>query len=113
PNAYGQPRQVRHLPSGVSYAANATYHPDGGIAGFTYGNATTRTVTTNLRGLPSRILDVRAGAMRLDHSLVYDGNANLTSLTDGVDGLETRTLVYDDRNRLVQVTGTPGSIGTE
>jgi len=51
PNAYGEPRQVRHLPSGVEYAKSASYNQYGGMAGFTYGSTATRTITPNLRGM--------------------------------------------------------------
>jgi RHS repeat-associated protein len=100
PNAYGEPRQV-----GV-YASSATYQPSGQLAGFTYGNSTTRTITPNTRQLPGQILDSRFGVKLLDHLLTYDANANLGGITDGVPGgLESRTLGYDGRDRLTSVTG--------
>ncbi|MCI1729157.1 MAG: putative toxin [Chiayiivirga sp.] len=100
PNAYGEPRQV-----GV-YASSATYQPSGQLAGFTYGNSTTRTITPNTRQLPGQILDSRFGVKLLDHLLTYDANANLGGITDGVPGgLESRTLGYDGRDRLTTVTG--------
>ena len=63
------------------------------MAGFTYGNSTTRTITPNTRQLPGQILDSRFGVKLLDHLLTYDANANLGGITDGVPGgLESRTL---------------------
>ena len=95
PNAYGEPRQVRNLPAGTSYASSATYNQYGGIAGFTYGSTATRTLTPNLRGLPAQILDMKSGTRRLDHQLSYDANANLAGIVDGLDGMESRSLGYD------------------
>ncbi len=113
PNAYGEPRQVRNLPSGTQYAKSATYNPYGAIASFIYGSTATRTFTPNLRGLPAQILDRAGSTRRLDHTLSYDQNANLASIVDSLDGMETRSLGYDARNRLTSITGTPGSIGNE
>ena len=106
PNAYGEPRQVS------AYATGATYHPYGGLANFTYGNSTTRTITPNTRQLPASIVDTRLGTKWLDHTLTYDPNGNLKSLTDAVvdpeaQPSETRTLTYDGRDRLTGVTGAP------
>lgn len=53
------------------------------------------------------------GTRRLDHQLGYDANGNLAGIIDGLDGMESRTLSYDGRNRLTAITGTPGSIGNE
>jgi RHS repeat-associated protein len=99
PNAYGEPQQVG------TYASGASYHPFGGLAGFTYGNGTLRSITPNDRQLPSQILDSRFGTKLLDHTLRYDNNGNLDRITDGVSGaLESRTLSYDGRDRLTSVT---------
>ena len=113
PNAYGESRQVRNLPTGVSYASSATYNQYGSIAGFSYGSTATRAITPNLRGLPAQILDMKSGTRRLDHQLSYDANANLAGIVDGLDGTESRSLGYDGRDRLTSITGTPGSIGNE
>ncbi len=83
------------------------------IASFIYGSTATRTITPNLRGLPAQILDMAGSTRRLDHTLSYDQNANLAGIVDGLDGMETRSLVYDARDRLTSITGTPGSIGNE
>lgn len=67
-----------------------------------------RTVTPNLRQLPDRIRDTKNGVPVLDHTLDYDENGNLAALVDGLPGgLESRTLSYDGRNRLIGVSGAP------
>ncbi|MEZ5464451.1 MAG: RHS repeat-associated core domain-containing protein [Lysobacteraceae bacterium] len=105
PNALGQPTKAAN--GGMNLASTASYYPNGAMAGFTYGNGITRTVTLNTRQLPGRILDQYGGTKTLDHTLTYDANANLKSITDGVNGQETRTLGYDGRDRLTSVTGAP------
>jgi hypothetical protein len=104
PNALGQPTQAG------SHATSATYHPNGQIKGFSYGNGLKRSVTQNARGLPSRILDQYSGGARLDHALTYDPNANLAGLVDGLAGAqESRTFQYDARDRLIQTSATPSA----
>lgn len=100
PNAFGEPRQAG------TFASGATYHPNGHVAGFTYGNSAVRSVTLNGRQLPNRIQDLRFGLTLFDHQLGYDANANLASIVDGQPGAwETRTLYYDGRDRLSSVIG--------
>jgi RHS repeat-associated protein len=104
PNALGQPRQAG------TYATSATYFPNGQIKSFTYGNAITRTVTQNIRGLPSRILDQYGSTKFIDQTLGYDANGNLGKILDGTAGAqESRTFLYDSRNRLTTVNATPSS----
>lgn len=104
PNALGQARQAG------TYATTATYHPNGQIKDFTYGNAITRSLIQNTRGLPERILDQYASTKTLDHTLTYDENANLQSLADGIAGAqESRNLTYDARDRLAGISATPAS----
>ncbi|KAB2868139.1 MAG: hypothetical protein F9K36_18630, partial [Burkholderiaceae bacterium] len=48
PNALGQPTRAG------DWATNASYHPDGALAGYTLANGSTFTMTQNTRGLPER-----------------------------------------------------------
>jgi RHS repeat-associated protein len=59
-----------------------------------------------------RALD-RFNALRLLRPPTCHPNANLAGIIDGLDGMESRTLAYDGRDRLTSITGTPGSIGNE
>lgn len=104
PNAYGEARQVG------SYASNISYHPNGHLAGLSYGHGGTRSVQLNARQLPERITDQRNGSLHLDHQLIYDTRGNLSQLIDGVAGApESRSLGYDGLNRLTSVHATPSS----
>lgn len=106
PNALGQPRQAG------TYASTATYHPNGSLAGFTYGNGLTHSRSLNARGLPQRIRDHSGVASRLDYSYGYDRHGNVTSILDGVNANENRSLQYDARDRPIVATA-PNIYGEE
>jgi YD repeat-containing protein len=93
PNALGEPRQVG------SYAANITYHPNGSIAGFTYGNGIAHAMTQNRRGLPDQTTDNAV----LSDRYSYDANGNVGSITDLQESIGSRTMLYDDLDRLTGV----------
>lgn len=80
PDGLGRPTQAG------SFATGVTYHPNGAIAGFTYGNGIVHSMTQNARQLPARSLDsyISAGVTTkvLDDSYSYDANGNVLSLTD-------------------------------
>lgn len=101
PNALGEPRQVG------GYATGVTYHPNGAIAGFTYGNGIQRTMGQNLRGLPETAVD--AGV--LNDRYTYDKNANVEGITDQQQWLASRGMSYDGLNWLKTVTA-PNLWGT-
>ena len=100
PNALGQARQVG------PYATGVTYHPNGAIAGFTYGNGIQHSLTQNARGLPEQSSDV--GVIRDVYA--YDRNSNVTSITDDLKSVNTRAMVYDELNRMTTVSA-PGLWG--
>ena len=77
-----------------------TYHPNGAIARFTYGNGIVHTMTPNPRGLPG----VSSDAGILNDSYTYDENANVKSITDQQEGVSTRAMAYDDLDRLTATT---------
>ena len=97
-------RRRVHSPRGCRRAStrSATHHPDGSLAGFSYGNGIVHSRTRNTRGLPARMWDSLWGVSRFDHSYAYDAHGNLTQLTDGVDYSENRFMAYDSRDRLTQ-----------
>lgn len=94
PNALGEATQVGN------YASQITRHPNGALKNLTYGNGIVHTTEQNLRGLPSRSHDVGV----LDDRYVYDENANVKSITDAQLALFTRSMDYDDRDRLTSAT---------
>lgn len=92
PNALGQATRAG------TYAQKVTYHPNGGIAQFTYGNGIVHTMTQNVRQLPGRSTD-SGGA--LDHEYQYDPSANVTYIGDLAQGSSySRWMSYDGLDRL-------------
>ncbi len=105
PNALGQPTQAG------TYATSVSYHPNGAIKQFTYGNGIVHTLAQNARGLPQRSTDCTTTGSctlanrRLDLQYAYDGNGNVTAITDHTSGgKQTRAMSYDGLDRLTQTT---------
>lgn len=101
PNALGEASKVG------TYASNIKYYPNGAVSGFTYGNGIVHTMAQNLRGLPQQSRDVGI----LNDTYVYDANANVQSITDVQESLNTRSLTYDNLDRLKTATGYFGNAG--
>ncbi len=99
PNALGQVTQVRDQ-NNVAYASNASYHPNGTLKQFTYGNGIVHTMTQNARQLPARVRDGAA----MDYEYSYDANGNFASIWDHArdsgNGMFGRWMTYDNLDRL-------------
>ncbi|MBD1581433.1 RHS repeat-associated core domain-containing protein [Pseudoalteromonas sp. S16_S37] len=94
-----------------SFAHTATYHPNGTIKSFTYGNGVTHTTTLHSDSfLPKRLNDAQANVSKLDLSYEYDDNANVYSITDGLssNAYGITRMQYDGLNRLTYVDGNSG-----
>ncbi len=103
PNALGQPTKAG------TFASGAQYFPDGSLKQFTYGNGVVHTVTQNGRHLPKQVRDAGVQVAQ-DFTYSYDANGNVLSIVDAdQSGLQTRTLTYDVRDRLVSATGVWGT----
>ena len=89
----GEPRQAG------TYASAVTYHPNGAMAEFTYGNGIHHRMTQNTRGLTHVAND--AGVM--NDIYTYDNNGNVQAIDDQFQGLNTRSMGYDGLNRLTTV----------
>ncbi|MGO4550260.1 RHS repeat domain-containing protein [Lysobacter sp. 2RAF19] len=82
-----------------------SYHPNGAIAQFTYGNGVLHVMTQNERLLPDRSRDYNGGIAILDDYYDYDANGNVVAITDGVAGNRgSRDMTYDDLDRLKSTT---------
>jgi RHS repeat-associated protein len=81
-----------------NYVSAVTYHPNGAVAGFVYGNGVAHTASQNLRQLVARSTH-SLGVLDLEQA--YDANGNVEAILDrGPDGLH-RYLSYDEGDRLV------------
>ncbi|HEY0659730.1 MAG TPA: RHS repeat-associated core domain-containing protein [Lysobacter sp.] len=104
PNALGQATKAGTYASGVSY------HPNGAIKQFTYGNGITHTLTQNLRGLPDTSCDSYGAcgpSSVIFDGYDYDANGNVAAISDGltingVVGRGNRTMTYDGLDRLTR-----------
>ncbi|WP_449421942.1 RHS repeat domain-containing protein [Rhodanobacter lindaniclasticus] len=109
PNALGQPTRAG------AFASAVTYHPNGAIRSFTYGNGLTHTLTQNLRGLPDTSCDFASScdaSAVLNDGVDYDANGNVAAISDGRAGYAgDRDMSYDTLDRLTQ-TVAPGMFGT-
>lgn len=99
PNALGQATQAG------SYATGVTYHPNGAIKQFVYGNNIVHTTTLNARQAPSRSTDALAGNAVLDDLYTYDKNGNVLKIDDYTLSIsDRRTMAYDGLDRLLSVS---------
>ncbi len=98
-NALGQPTKAG------SYASGITYHPNGALKQFTYGNGLVHRTDLNTRQLPSRIVDYYPNVvLNSDLRYSYDANGNVADILDVISGGVTdRGMVYDGVDRLTQV----------
>ncbi|SUI78362.1 RHS repeat domain-containing protein [Shewanella baltica] len=104
PNALGQPTKVG------SYATGVSYHPNGQIKQFTYGNGIVRKVALDTTGRIDAITDVKASSVKNSLDPSYDYNDNLARLIDWVDrNNDVDNLVYDGADRLLSADGKWGS----
>ncbi|MBB2488168.1 RHS repeat protein, partial [Mitsuaria sp. WAJ17] len=100
PNALGEPSQVG------SFATGLSFHPNGAVNSFRFGNGIQHTLTLNLRGLPQTNEDV--GVMK--DSYAYDANGNVNSISDQQESVYSRSMGYDDLDRLTSASA-PGVWG--
>jgi YD repeat-containing protein len=94
PNGLRQPTRVGNHATAVSY------HPNGAVRGFVYGNGIAHTIEQNVRGLPTRINDTGL----LDLGMAYDAMGNVVGIVDAVEPDKSRQMRYDAANRLVEVS---------
>ena len=100
PNALVEPTRVG------SFATEVTFHPNGAVGGFKYGNGSVHSTSLNARGLPLRVQDT--GVLSDVHK--YDLNGNLTSITSEQGVGFSRGMTYDAIDRLASVSA-PGEWG--
>ena len=99
PNALGQATRAG------PYVLGATYHPNGRLKQFIYGNGLTRFISQNSRGLVERVRDYSSAVVAIDESMSYDAHGNVLTIRDGRQGHRgDRTMEYDSSDRLFRAT---------
>ncbi|NQZ13161.1 MAG: hypothetical protein HRT35_38950, partial [Algicola sp.] len=103
PNALGQPTKAGDFATGPSYHANGT------LTDFTYGNGLKYNLTLNNRQLPEHLKTLK-GSTSLTHlQYTYDGNGNTSSITDHKDTTYNIAMGYDGLDRLTAANGKWGA----
>ena len=95
PDALGRPTRAG------PYAHSATYHPNGALAQFTYGNGQVHATSLNQRGLPHLWRDTGV----LQYRYHYDAAGNVTRIADEFEGLAGVSMQYDGLDRLTVADG--------
>jgi len=101
PNPRGRARQVG------SYASNIGYFPNDAVASFTYGNGTSYVADQNARQMLSDFSYGTGSALNLSEVFSYDGDANIQTVQDMVNGQRSKIFQYDGLNRLTSASA-PG-----
>src|SRR5690606_4677655 len=104
-DALGQPTAISG--GGTTYASGITYHPNGAVAGFAYGNNIIHARTQNDRQLPDTVSSIHRSSQFLHDQYDFDGHGNVLAITDvrpGKAGRRSRTMEYDGLDRLTRVT---------
>ncbi len=109
PNALGEANKVTDTDGAVYAAPGITRWPNGGLKSFTYGNGLVHQTIQNTRGLPEMSVDGHNGVNVLSDGYLYDENANVTSILDGVNSANDRGMEYDEADRLKTASGPWGS----
>jgi YD repeat-containing protein len=94
PDALGRPTQVG------SYANSVGYFPNGQVAQFVYEGGAGYVAEQNARQLLSNFSYGPGSTAQLSEDLVYDKNANITTVTDLAGGPRNKSYGYDVLNRL-------------
>ncbi|SFR94317.1 YD repeat-containing protein [Dyella sp. OK004] len=95
PDALGRPSQAGDFATGVSYFA------DGDVKSFNFGNGTSYVADKNARQLLQNFIYGRSGTvLNLSLDYAYDRNGNITGMTDVVTGQRSKSMTYDQLNRL-------------
>jgi YD repeat-containing protein len=99
PDALGRPSQAGGFATGVSYFA------DGEVRSFNFGNGASYLADKNARQLLRNFSYGRGGAaLDLSQDYAYDRNGNITGMIDLVSGQRTKSMTYDQLNRLASAT---------
>ena len=106
PNGFGQPTQLS------GYASNISYHPNGKVSSFAYGNGLKTERVFNSRQLPHKINLWRNSLIDSQLSYDYDYNNNIKEMSLSDSPGFYRQLFYDGFDRLIKANGNGWKNGT-
>jgi len=107
PDGLGRSKTIKN--GSATIASATSFHPNGSLAGMTYGNGQVFSQTLNARLLPQRLLSVKSGVKAIDQTLSYDARGKITSIIDGAVPSNNRTYGYDGLGQLTSATGPWGA----
>ena len=99
PNLLGRPTAA------TPYLNAVTHHPNGVPATVVYANGQEATLGLNIRQWVESILARKVGGdFAQDLTYGYDGLGNVTSVTNGLDASDSKTMSYDGLDRLTSAS---------
>ncbi|RHW77716.1 hypothetical protein [Colwellia sp. RSH04] len=87
-------------------AEQITYHPNGQLKAFIYGNGLSYQQTINAQQLPE---DIKVSNNLMEYSYLYDDNGNVQTIEDNLNSTYNRGFSYDGLDRLTLATGQWGT----
>ncbi|AXA94511.1 RHS repeat protein [Massilia sp. YMA4] len=99
PDVLGRPTIVG------TYVTGVEYWPSGMVKQISYGNGTVSAYAQHARLWPASFYTGRAGTPFMNSQYAYDGAGNITSITDSIDGSNSRAMGFDKINRLTSISG--------
>ena len=109
PNGLGQSTRVVRTTSYDPFATEISYHVNGAVESFYYGNGIAFSLEQNSRQLPSRLSATIGAVKAMDLGYTYDKAGNTTTISDYAVGGENRYMTYDGLGRLEGVSGPWGA----
>lgn len=107
PDGFGRATESRI--GSYAYADNVTYHANGQISAFDYGNGFAYSSTQNARQQTTSIRSVLGSTRATDFAYGYDALGRVTSITDNARSGQNRSFTYDGLDRLITASGPWGS----
>jgi hypothetical protein len=101
PDALGRPSIVS------PYVTSISYHPSGQTQQMVYANGVVTDMTVNNR-LWLDAISVTGASTISDLSYTYDSLGNVLNISDAITPVNSRTMTYDNLNRLVSANGSWG-----
>ena len=93
---------------GMNIASGFTYHPNGSVAGLTYGNGQVFSQTLTPRQQTDRLRSVLGGELPVDLTYTYTPRSQIVSINDQKVPNIDRAFTYDGIGRLTASTGPLG-----
>ena len=100
PSAVGRPVSAVDTGNSISYVTQATYAPQGALAGADYGSSITYSALYNNRLLPYD-LKGQASSTFFELEPAYNYNGTVSGVTNALTSGRTQTFTYDYLNRII------------